>query len=109
MQGQIPNVYVLSREENTINAHACVTHAHADSKFCTEVVNLRIQIDDSEERVGADIKAEFMGANPRAANGADGAYTFKQTDEVRTPLPTSIERRGALFSTASRCMVTETS
>ena len=60
-----------------------------------------MQVDVSDDRVSARIQQQFMGANPRAAVGADMPFdrlnTFKQSDSVRTTSRSKIQPEGSLL------------
>lgn len=63
-----------------------ICHLYINRVLTVEVC---AQVDASDDRVSARIQQQFMGANPRAAVGADMPFdrlnTFKQSDTVRTP------------------------
>lgn len=64
-------------------------------------VEVCVQVDVSDDRVSARIQQQFMGANPRAAVGADMPFdrlnTFKQSDSVRTTSRSKIQPEGSLL------------
>ena len=64
-------------------------------------VEVCVQVDISDDRVSARIQQQFMGANPRAAVGADMPFdrlnTFKQSDSVRTTSRSKIQPEGSLL------------